>query len=372
MARKFLYAIATLVVLIIAGLVVLRVWGLELTRLAMVPGKDFAALSPLPVGSYDDPARWLAHPKLTAGDTAARWIPKGVSAPAAPPAAAIFYVHPTTYLNRAEWNAPLADTDANDRAEMIARMQVSAFNAAGELWAPRYRQATFGTFLTDKPAAKEAQRAAYKDVEVAFATFLKAIGPDRPIILAGHSQGALHLIYLLRDHVAGKPVAKRIVAAYPIGWPISVTGDLPALGLPACTGANRAGCVMSWQSFAEPAETETNLDGFDQSTGLTGKSNKGSAMLCANPLTGGASAAAPASANLGTLKTDAEAKTGELLKGIIPARCDGRGFLLIGEPIDLGRFIFPGNNYHVYDYNLFWANLRADALTRLAAFQAAK
>ena len=57
--------------------------------------------------------------------------------------------------------------------------------------------------------------------------------------------------------------------------------------------------------------------------------------------------------------------------GAVPARCDGgRGFLLIGDPPNLTRYVLPGNNYHVYDYSLFWANVRADAARRLQAFQA--
>ena len=32
--------------------------------------------------------------------------------------------------------------------------------------------------------------------------------------------------------------------------------------------------------------------------------------------------------------------------------------------------MLPGNNYHVYDYNLFWANIRADAEARVNAYQA--
>jgi hypothetical protein len=32
------------------------------------------------------------------------------------------------------------------------------------------------------------------------------------------------------------------------------------------------------------------------------------------------------------------------------ARCDGgRGFLLIGEGPDVGPFVLPGNNNHVFD-----------------------
>ena len=32
-------------------------------------------------------------------------------------------------------------------------------------------------------------------------------------------------------------------------------------------------------------------------------------------------------------------------------------------------YVLPGNNYHVYDITLFWANVRADALRRLATYE---
>jgi hypothetical protein len=57
----------------------------------------------------------------------------------------------------------------------------------------------------------------------------------------------------------------------------------------------------------------------------------------------------------------------------VGARCDVRGFLLIGKAEDvpdLGPYVLPGNNYHVYDYALFWADIRADAVRRLKAFEA--
>jgi len=31
--------------------------------------------------------------------------------------------------------------------------------------------------------------------------------------------------------------------------------------------------------------------------------------------------------------------------------------------------VLPGNNYHVYDYALFWAAIRTDAERRLKAWQ---
>ena len=48
----------------------------------------------------------------------------------------------------------------------------SPFNAASEIWAPRYRQATMGAFLTDQPEGQQAIDAAYTDVRKAFRFFL--------------------------------------------------------------------------------------------------------------------------------------------------------------------------------------------------------
>ena len=39
----------------------------------------------------------------------------------------------------------------------------------------------------------------------------------------------------------------------------------------------------------------------------------------------------------------------------------------IGLP-PLGPYVLPGNNYHVYDYALFWSAIRKDAERRLAAW----
>ncbi|MGL4543398.1 MAG: DUF3089 domain-containing protein, partial [Polymorphobacter sp.] len=241
------------------------------------------------------------------------------------------------------------------------------------VYAPRYRQATFGSFLTDKPDAQKALDLAYADVARAFEAFVASIPADQPIILAGHSQGALHLSRLLKERVAGTPLARRIVAAFVVGWPISREADIPAMGLPACAADDQTGCILSWQSFATPAETAQLRQAFEASTGLTGRPRVGTAMLCTNPLFGRETldAAAPAR-NLGALEP-ALAKAGKPLPArTIGAVCGRDGYLDIGEPpVGFGTYVLPGNNYHVYDYSLFWANTRADAEARVNAFQAA-
>jgi hypothetical protein len=157
-----------------------------------------------------------------------------------------------------------------------------------------------------------------------------------------------------------------------IGWPVSISVDLPALAFPACERPDQAACILSWQSFSEPADPSQITDVYDESAGPGGVRRAGTAMLCTNPLTGARGGEAPASRNLGTLVPNADMSEAEFRRGAVPARCDPRGFLLIGANEALpamGPYALPGNNYHVYDYALFWANIRADAERRLAAFQ---
>jgi len=376
MARKFLYFIAVCVVLVIAAMFALRLWSAELTRMAFVPGSAFVEQQPLAANAYADPAMWFSRPGLAERDDPARWQPPPASGAKAPPAQgrvppfAVFFVHPTSYLDSSSWNSPLDDADSQDRARRFIKGLASPFNQASEIWAPRYRQATFGAFLTAAPEGRRAVDAAYRDVSQAFDQFLAGVGPDVPIVLAGHSQGAVHILRLLKERIAGTPLQRRIAMAYAIGWPISVRHDLPALGLPACARAGQAGCVMGWMSFADPADPGMLLDVFRNSPGFDGRPRGERGMLCVNPLTGTIGGAAPAAANLGTLRPNLSLTSGELVPHAVPARCSGRGLLLIGDPPDLGPFVLPGNNYHVYDIPLFWQNLRADVARRMRAWSA--
>ncbi len=371
MARKFLYVVAVLIVLAIAALFVYALFGKQLIRWAATPSVAFQEEPQARAQQYQARAMWIARPDIPGNPSL--WTPSGYRALPADQAAtapAVFFVHPTSFIDRSRWNAPLDNADANARAALFLRAQASAFNGMGAIWAPRYRQATFGAFLTSGADADQALALAYSDVAAAFDNFLAQIGPDRPIVLAGHSQGALHVERLLRDRIAGTPLARRIVAAYVVGWPISVTTDLPKLGLPACASANQGGCILDWMSFAEPADPSMVTDVYDVTRGFTGQPRRGTAMLCSNPLTGGIGGSAPATANLGTLFPTADLATAQIIPRRVPARCDPRGFLLIGDPPALPGYVLPGNNYHVYDYSLFWANVRADAARRLAAWRA--
>lgn len=385
--RKFLFTIVFLLLLAMAALFALRLYGDELTEIALVPQGEFVEQDALEANAYQDPAMWFSRPGMGALNDPARWQPVEAAAeisspslgnadvappptlrPAPPtPDFAVFFVHPTSFLDGGRWNAPLDDAESQERARLMVRGMASAFNQASEIWVPRYRQATFGAFLSDSVAATSAIDAAYRDVEQAFDFFIQSVPDDRPIVLAGHSQGALHIMRLLGDRVADSDLEARIAMAYPIGWPISLEHDLPALGMPACATAGQADCVVSWASFAEPAEPGQFMRRYASTPGLDGEPRGDSTILCTNPLTGIMGGTAPIERNLGTLVPSDNLDGGELVAGAVPARCSNDGILLIGDAPEMGRYVLPGNNYHVYDIPLFWRNLQEDVARRLRA-----
>jgi hypothetical protein len=364
-ARRFLMVVVVLTLLVVAVAFAIYQWGGEVLLSQATPKGHFEAVRAGGAPDYSQPSSWLARPDMIPNPS--YWLPVGVDYSEFP-AAEVFYIHPTTYLERDRWNAPLfPGGDTEFRTQLFVQSQSSTFNSFGKVWAPRYRQAAFGTFLLDNADAQKALDFAYRDVAAAFDQFVRNTG-DRPIILAGHSQGALHLERLLREKIAGKPIAKRIVAAYVVGWPIDVASDLPALGLPPCTSPDQAGCILSWLTFGDPPNPDLILHQWEKSNGLIGGRRSRKNVLCVNPITGTQNGAAPPEANPGTLVPTADLRSGALQPKVVGAHCQDGLLILSGSLPPLGPYVLPGNNYHVYDYALFWGAIERDAGRRLAAW----
>ncbi len=368
MARRFLVIVAVLATLVLAAAITWRLAGQRLVTLALAPTVAFADSPAPPAPRYSAPSAWIAHPQLPGNP--ALFAPEGYR-PAPAPAAAAFFVPPTAFFGRTSWNAPLDDPQVNQRLDRYVEAQASPFNGIAEVWAPRYRQATFGSFLRPSADSERALDLAYADVVAAFDAFVAAQPADRPLILAGHSQGARHLLRLVAGRVRGTPLAGRIVAVYAIGWPVALPADLDSLGLPPCAGREQAGCLLSWQSFAADGDLAGFLKGVEPLRRVDGEPFGRAPMLCVNPLTGAAAppgaadAGAPAEANAGALREKA------LVPRLTGARCAASGLLLLDPaPRDIGPYVLPNGNFHVYDISLFWAAVRADAEARLMAHAA--
>ncbi len=367
-AIKFLWVIVGLITLGVIALVGSQAFLPQLLRFTYEPKISFAESPKDAAPDYASVASWAAHPAKPGTSMDA---PEGFAATEAP-AVNVFYVTPTTYMNKAQWNAPLTDAAANALTDRMIRHQASAFNSVGRIWAPRYRQATLGAFFTDNPDKAQAFELAYEDVARAFDTFLDAAG-DKPFIIASHSQGSLHALALLQHKLANHPARTRLVAAYLVGWPVSIKADLEPFGYAPCETPTATGCVASWQSFGEPADPSSVIAAYGEAAGPTGVARSGTPMVCTNPLTWQTGTArAEADANLGALPfVEAGQPLAALEKNLTGAACDATGILhlTLNPQGPFSQQLMPGQNYHVYDYALFWANLRANAEARVNAFQ---
>ncbi len=368
MVRKFLYFIAFCIVVYLGGRLALQFYPEQLTRLSFHPRRQVRSPAARAASAYADPALWVARPGGTATRSdplAARGLRRSRSA-----AGRGGVLHPPDELiSKRPTGTPRPTTPMRAGSpKSSCATQASVFNRSADIWAPRYRQATFGAFVTDQPEARQALDLAYRDVAEAFDAFVAATPPGRPIVLAGHSQGSFHLKRLLAEKVKGTPLARRIVAAYAIGWLVETTADLPAMGLPACNTPDQTGCVISYLSYANEADTAMMRGAYARFAGAGGVTGSAARYLCSNPLTGGIGGAAAASTNQGATVPDLKFEKAQFTPGLVGAACAADGTLRIGEGPEMGPFVLPGGNYHVYDYALYWANLRADFARRVAAW----
>ena len=325
--------------------------GFWMAQTMMTPDHAFdVSLAPA-APDYGDPAAWSALPDATDG---ADTVPAGLVDNQPTAAADVFFIHPTTYFASDGWNAPLEHADSRRWIEELVNPgQASAFNGCCKVYAPRYRQATLAAFF---PESSETHGAAaldlaYGDLERAFDHFLTHYNQGRPFILAGHSQGALHLKRLLRERISGTPLRARMIAAYPIGFDYKhaeIAAQFPDIGV--CASAREAGCLVTWNTMSEQATpfADTTDD------------------VCVNPLTWN-DAAADHDDNPGAFSSG----RGELIPGAADARCD-TGRLLVSEirtdAFDNLPLTFGDGNYHLLDYALFYASIRSNAIERTATF----
>lgn len=332
----------------------------------------FAASAPafageLPAPDYHNDSSWAALPHRVgaAGET-----PAGIAKTPSGDVP-VFFIHPTTDYSLITTNVEFDEGGVvAERLAAVLKFQASVFNACCEIYAPRYRQASLRAIVSNTPDAYAADEIAYGDVARAFAAFLQRID-KKPFIVAAHSQGSIHAIRLLQEKIVGTPLQKRLVAAYPIGGTLPV--EIERLGLPICRSAAQTGCVVTWNSV------RTGVDDPRRRTEAViwwehrYQPNAGRPLVCVNPLNWQFDGAAEASANLGGIYSVGHDKPiPPPVPAITGARCESGllGVNVMGPQEEYYRDrLTPSGIYHVFDYGLFYMNIRANAAERIAAYQ---
>ena len=358
--KRLVTAGVILALLLVAGAAF--VWRDDILRTRLDPKEPFQTYDPPPAPDYATKAAWALLP-----------ADPGAPSPT-DPVADVFFVGPTTFDGGRHWNAPIDDAKA-DRLfrQVMAPNYAGPFVRVGRIFAPRYRQASLYTFMTLREDAKEARRFAYSDVAAAFRHYVANYNQDRPFVVVGVEQGGSLAARLLAEEVAPNPKLKaRIAAAYLIQT-VTPANSPP---IPACIARDQPGCLAAWVSVfeGEPERAQAILDRslvWDQEGQLVNL--QGRVPLCFNPLLGAASnAPAPARLSLGAANaTGLEwGARPAFLTRQVAARCE-KGVLRVSRP--KSSSLRPSGSWtdqrKAAAYNLFYADIEADAKARVGALE---
>lgn len=350
------------------------------------PDVPFDAAKVPPAPDYADPASWVALPSV---DDPSDWLPADYVEVENPlrDSVDVFYVHPTGFFGTHNWNAAMHErSEPGIPTGAMLASQASAFNGMGKVYAPEYRQATLYSFIEPerepgKTNGHQALDLAYSDVARAFDHFITHFNQGRPFVLASHSQGTCHALRLVAEKIDGTDLHKRMVAAYLVGFgvPMDYFEKVYTTVKPG-TAPGQTGCVLTWDTLrlGEPPE----IGGFHRYPGGW-ESAKGKPRLIVNPLSWTTDEVrAEERLNKGALVTDmgslrAEKVTPGMLIQVVPgqtwAQRLGDGLYvkdLSGTAFD--TMMSANGNYHLFDYHLFWVNIREDAAARAQAWIAAQ
>lgn len=326
------------------------------------PGEPFQTYDKPEAPNYNLAKSWMELPDLAADS---------FEHPAKGDA---FVVIPVLYKGGEHWNLPVTRDYQIEKLNTIIRPNyVAPYRKAGRIFAPYYRQASLYTSMTNREDARRAQDLAYQDVKRAFEFFLKHSPPERPIILAGHGQGASHAQRLLADFFTGD-LKDRLAAAYIIDHPLPLEKFEQELsGLSPCDNENSINCVIAWGAFmpgdgmiAERFATRLNIyEGGDY------RMINNRPLLCTNPLLWNSLGDyAPRRLHKGGISAvglDPDTEAAPLSKQV-GAQCQD-GLLYVDKPKSriLRRPIRIGGRFRTLPSNLFYEDIRQNAFDRVQA-----
>jgi hypothetical protein len=230
--------------------------------------------------------------------------------------------------------------------------QASCFNYETHLYAPRYRQAHYQSFLTNDIAGKNALDLAYADVKEAFLHFLKTADSSLPFIIAAHSQGTMHAGRIIKELIENKPIHQKMITAYLIGMPVY---KYYFSTLKPCTNASDIGCFTSWRTYLQGFEGEPYI-----------MNEKPNSVYVTNPLNWQLDSVAVSNKNNNGAVL---LKFNKVLKQVSGAQVYNN-ILWITKPKFKFSFLVKNKmtNYHIADINLFYVNIRDNMKDRIAAY----
>ena len=274
----------------------------------------------------------------------------------------VFFVAPTVYGGSAD--APLmslADEETKAKFLGATNMERGIYDDNCRFFAPYYSQVGLWTYSQSKDIADSLISIAYQEVRNAFCDYLENYNQNRPIVLAGFSQGAEHCIRLLKEFGNKQDISKKLVACYAIGWHLTKDEVNEYPHLKPVTSETDLGTIITFSSEA-PFISESMIIAEDEWS------------YSINPLSWTTSSdTISKSLNLGACFTDYSAQITREIPELTGAYIDAkRGALKITDvtPEEYPAIIpiFKDGEYHIYDYQFFYRNLEENVQKRISTF----
>lgn len=185
----------------------------------------------------------------------------------------VFFLYPTSW-RAAYGEYPIAAIDNADMrhwASYYLKTRASAFETAGNIYAPFYRQLDASFVVAQDPLDGIGLFAGvpFADAAAAFDYYIEHYNNGKPFILAAHSQGSFVMAALIALHLRDKPeIYGRMIAAYLIGMPVPETFYELFTHVKPAQSADDLGVVISYNTnspvidgvdpFAYPENTLIN------------------------------------------------------------------------------------------------------------------
>ena len=293
---------------------------------------------------YSNPDNWISWPAIN----------KNVD---------VFYVYPTVSSN-SNGAMDISNDEERALAAGIFNAQASVFASKANIFAPLYRQMSTNVDMSGVELATETREfiQGAADVESAFNYYIDNLNNNRPFIIAGHSQGTMALIELIKKRFGGdEELRDRLVAAYLIGYTVTDI-DLAAAGLIFAQNATDVGVVISYNT---------------QSTTSEGGPMLMSGANCINPLNWRTDGLyADSTQNMGAVFFNDQ--TGEFIREVeyyCGAQINTQNEALlttipVGDVETLEFGPYSEGVYHRYDYAFWYRNLQKNVGDRIEAYLA--
>lgn len=277
----------------------------------------------------------------------------------------VFCLYPTSWYRENKNDSPISTIDSKqmrENADVFLKSRFSLFDGVGNIYAPYYRQLD-AIFLLKQPPSEQGQYlkgVPKTDVIAAFDYYVNNLNTDRPFILAGHSQGSMLTKELLFDYLKMHPdVAKRMVAAYVIGFSVTQKDMANNPHLKFAEGPDDTGVIISYNT---------------ESPDMVGKNSVWLPdSIAINPISWTrTNKTAPATDNLGSyIQID---NTWTKVDMLADATVDTKRGVILCSSVDIDTYsisnpnLFDKGVYHTYDIGFYYYNLRQNAENRISKY----